>query len=358
MTEKPVHFLFAISSHGYGHLSQVSPVINRLMQVYPDALLFIQTTLAQDIIAARIKHSFHYIHFEGDVGLIMNGAIKVRVQETRIAYQQFHDRWNEKFDQQTDILKQNAIDILIADIPYLPLLAAQSLNIKTIAICSLNWVDILSGYFQHDKIIEGYLDIMRSAYQQADIFLKPQPSMPMQWLVNSQTIQPLVNAGTESRSKLLLELSIPEDKKIILFALGGISTSISLKAWPVYKKFHFLVQDGYDSSADWVHNIKQLSLSISDIIQSVDLIITKPGYGIFVEAAFSGTPVLYVERGDWPEEIYLLKWLNKYLPVRKISPEDLLNGIEEPILEELLLSANKTIELSDGIEQAVNYITL
>jgi hypothetical protein len=38
-------------------------------------------------------------------------------------------------------------------------------------------------------------------------------------------------------------------------------------------------------------------------------LICKPGYGSFVEAACAGVPVLYLERPDWPEAPYLVRWL-------------------------------------------------
>ncbi len=48
--------------------------------------------------------------------------------------------------------------------------------------------------------------------------------------------------------------------------------------------------------------IAELRLSVMDVLGSRDAILGKPGYGTFAEAACNGKPVLYVSRGDWPEE--------------------------------------------------------
>lgn len=365
MTGGHKHFFFAVSSHGYGHLAQIAPVINRLKQVLPETVISIQSSLPVDIISSRLNEPFNYIGFDADVGLIMEDALSVQVQATKTAYQNFHKHWQANYQQQIEILLKNTVDILIADIPYLPLLAAQALDIKTIAICSLNWVDILCGYFQQDSEMNHYMALMRKAYSQADVFLKPEPSMPMSWLSNTKTIAPLLTAGKNSRKQLISEL-YPSQKTgkeviLVLLALGGIRSDISLSQWPDYKNIKILLQDGYDEAdrvkqTQWLHSIKDISLTFADIVQSVDIIITKPGYGLFAEAAFGAKPVLYVARGDWPEEVYLLQWLKQYVAIKEIAKEDLTDGIDESVIQDLLRRKQKTTINQDGAQEAVNYI--
>jgi hypothetical protein len=57
-----------------------------------------------------------------------------------------------------------------------------------------------------------------------------------------------------------------------------------------------------------------------DLLASCDVLLTKSGYGSYVEAAASGAAVLHVERPDWPETPYLSRWLEqtaRALPVRE-----------------------------------------
>ncbi len=138
------HILFVVSNHGYGHLSQIAPVVNALKQANPEYTVSIQTALPLEILSARIKVPFNYIDFDGDVGLLMDDAVTVKTEATKLAYRTFHNQWEDNFQKQLDILQSCKVDLVIEDIPYLPLLAAQELNLKTIAVCSLNWADILS----------------------------------------------------------------------------------------------------------------------------------------------------------------------------------------------------------------------
>ncbi len=333
------HILFAVSSHGYGHLSQIAPVVNALKQAYPEYTVSIQSALPLEILSARIKVPFNSIDFDGDVGLLMDDAVTVKTEATRLAYRIFHTNWEDNFQKQLDILQSSKVDLVMADIPYLPLLAAQELGLKTIAVCSLNWADILSGYYKQDKEMEGYMALMRLAYSQADVFLKPQPSMSMLWLPNSKVIQPLVTTGKNLRSCLLDELALEQKDNtvLVLLALGGIDSQISLENWPDYNNVHIIVQDRagvFDESLKfrgkkWLHSIQDTSLSFTDIVQSVDVLITKPGYGLFAEAAFGRKPVFYVGRPDWPEEKYLLQWLKGYVNMIEISKNEVVLRFNE-----------------------------
>jgi hypothetical protein len=53
-------------------------------------------------------------------------------------------------------------------------------------------------------------------------------------------------------------------------------------------------------------------LSFLDLLASCDVLITKVGYGSFVEAAAHAVPVLYLDRPDWPETPYLAAWLAEH----------------------------------------------
>ena len=57
--------------------------------------------------------------------------------------------------------------------------------------------------------------------------------------------------------------------------------------------------------------LESLPLNFSDLLASSDVLLCKPGYGSFAEAACSGIPALYVNRPDWPEAPALIEWLQQ-----------------------------------------------
>jgi UDP-N-acetylglucosamine:LPS N-acetylglucosamine transferase len=87
-------------------------------------------------------------------------------------------------------------------------------------------------------------------------------------------------------------------------------------------------------------------------LRSVDAVLTKPGYGTFAEAACNGTPLLYLRREDWPEQDFLIDWLQTHGRCREISAGELLAGRLLPSLEALWRQAAPPIPTPSGAEDA------
>ena len=88
-------------------------------------------------------------------------------------------------------MRKAAPDLLLADIPYLSLAAAERLRIPALALCSLNWADILAGYCQDEPDLAELRAPMLAAYHSAVAVLQPAPSMPKPDLTNVQPIGPI-----------------------------------------------------------------------------------------------------------------------------------------------------------------------
>ena len=93
-----------------------------------------------------------------------------------------------------------------------------------------------------------------------------------------------------------------------------------------------------------------------DLIRSCDVLFTKPGYGAFTEAACNGTPALYVERDDWPEEPWLSLWLLEHGNGVKINRRQLASGdLAEP-LRALLAQPTQPLVVPTGVGEAVDWL--
>ena len=74
---------------------------------------------------------------------------------------------------------------------------------------------------------------------------------------------------------------------------------------------------------------------LARVLASCDAVITKPGYGMFTEAACNGVPVLYVTRRDWPEEPCLVQWLRQNAACLEVERGMLLAGELGDALQQL-----------------------
>ena len=340
MSHSP-HLLVAISSHGFGHLSQVAPVVNQLLELIPQLKITVRAALPEAQLRSRIHHLDALQLATDDFGMVMNHAFSVDTQASLARYQSLHQGWDDKVNALAKQFIDSEVDVVLADVPYLPLAAAQVAGIPSVALCSLNWADILSHYVGLDKP-QAIIQTMYAAYQSARYFLQPAPSMAMPKLDNQRAIGPCCAPGIAQKKTLL---SAAKQRKalnnpwLILVGMGGIPFELSLEHWPTQyqgRPLCYLVSPSSANTHPNALSVEATGLSYSDLVASVDLIITKPGYGMFAEAAAAGVPVLFTARGDWPETEALVTWLQENAHCAQITTDSLRAGTFEKELSRLL----------------------
>jgi L-arabinokinase len=67
-------------------------------------------------------------------------------------------------------------------------------------------------------------------------------------------------------------------------------------------------------------------MKYEDIVAAVDVVVSKPGYGIVSECIVNGTPLLYTSRGRFAEYQVMLAEMPQMLRCRHIAQDDLLAG--------------------------------
>ena len=353
------HWYVALSGHGFGHLAQVAPVLNELRRRQPAVRLTLQTSIPEPVLRQRMAGDFSVVVGAADFGMVMADALDVKVAESLAAYRAFHAEWEARLAWQEKVLQEAAPDGVLADIPYLTLAAAARLGIPALALCSLNWADILAGYCPDAPDLDALCAPMRAAYHSAAVFLQPAPSMPMPNLSNAQPVGPIAALGRNRRAEINRPLGLPAGETLVLVGLGGVAMRPPLDRWPKLPEVRWLTPPEWNMARpDMASWSGLMDCSMLDLICSSDALFTKPGYGAFTEAVCNGTPVLYVERDDWPEEPWLSRWLHHYGCGVTISRRQLASGELAESLQELLaqparppLPPTGVIEAADGLER-------
>jgi UDP-N-acetylglucosamine:LPS N-acetylglucosamine transferase len=120
--------------------------------------------------------------------------------------------------------------------------------------------------------------------------------------------------------------------------------------------FRSLVQHSWQVSHPDAVVLESLPMGFSDLLASCDALLCKPGYGSFVEAACSGTPVLYVNRPDWPETPALVEWLQRHGICREVSREKLGSGTIAKELSGLWTAPQVSPPSPDGAAQVADWL--
>lgn len=317
-----LHLLAAITAHGYGHLAQTAAVINALRQRMPDLRLTLYTQVSKKLIDTRIEGDYTLINEAPDLGMPMHDALTVNVAAAERAYREYHAAWNEDVAQEARRLNELAPDLILANIPYRILVASRKARIPAVALCSLNWADVYGHFCGANSIHRQMLD----AYGAAEVFLRPAPSMPMTELANTRAIGPIGRLGKPRRREIAARCGGKAHDRYVLVSLGGIPMELDVERWPRQEGLHWIVPGDWNIRRPDVTALETLQMNFVDVLASADVLLTKPGYGSFAEAACNGVPVLYVPRSDWPEEPYLVQWLARHGQCLRISQQQLAQG--------------------------------
>jgi len=350
------HLLVAISSHGFGHAMQAILVLNALRERLPTLKITLRTRVSPDFLASRLHGDFKLSPHSSDFGMYMHSAVDVDVTASAAAYSKFHADWSEKVAVEAKALIATQADLILADIPYLTLAGAKLAGIPAVALCSLNWADIYWHYCAAHPKARQIHQQMQAAYQSARYFLQAEPFMPMRDLDNTRPIGPLATIGINRRISINQQLQLNPEQSLVLIALGGIEMPLPLQDWPKMPGISWLVPAAWQIQRPGFYTWESLNLPFIDVLRSCDVVITKPGYGTFTEAACNGLAVLYLEREDWPETFYLETWLKKQARALSISRPQLEQGRIMESLKQVLAAPKPKPPSATGAVQAAELL--
>ncbi|MEO0035600.1 MAG: hypothetical protein RLZZ501_1623 [Pseudomonadota bacterium] len=303
------HLWLALSPHGYGHAAMTAPVIAALRRHLPDLRLTVQTSLPAEFLRGRYGTAAALVEGIPDFGLRMNSSTRVDRDASAEAYLALAARWDELVAAEAERLAAAAPDLVLANVPPLTLAAAACAGIPAVALSSLNWADMVRVYLGDRPALAPVLDRLVAAYDSAGAFLRVTPAMAMPSLGRVRDIGPVILEGTARPEVLAAALGLVPGERVGLIAFGGIAADLDLVRWPVLPGWRWLttleVPPGRADLLDW----RVGGLGFSDLLASVAVVVTKPGYGTFTEAGLAGVPVLYQPRPDWPECPALDDWL-------------------------------------------------
>ena len=348
-----MHLFVDISSHGLGHLALSAPVLNALARRQresgQDLHLCLRSGLPLATLRARIEAPFELIAASSDFGFAMLDSLRVDRAASAAAYRQAHEDWEGRVAREGEFLAALGVDGVFSNVSYLPLAGAARAGIPSLALCCLNWADLFGHFFGFEPWAADIHRQMLAAYQSARLFLRPAPAMPMPAMRRQQAIGTIAAPGRRQ------PLPLPAHR-VVLVALGGFDHRLPMEDWPDIPDICWLVPEKWHCRHPRAVALESLGLPFTDVLASVDAVLTKPGYGTFTEATCSGTPVLYQRREDWPEQDCLIEWLHTHGRAREVSGARLQDGDLAADLEALLALPPVSAVLPTGAEEAAEII--
>ena len=236
---------------------------------------------------------------------------------------------------------------MIADTPPLACLAATRAGVPAIVAGNFTWDWIYAGYPDHLHRAPTLLATLESAYAAADGAWR----FPM-W-GGFDTVDPIVDVPFVARharhaaSDVRRTLGLPLDRPLALLSFGGYGLA-SLAPRSLDLGDCVLVTIGshrHDprlaARPASVYSVDESQVydagyRYEDVVAAVDIVLSKPGYGIISECIANDTALVYTSRGNFAEYHHLVDEMPRWLRCEFIGHDDLFAGRWAPSLRRVL----------------------
>jgi L-arabinokinase len=323
-----------VTAHGFGHAVRSAPVLAELRRRAPALELHVRAAAPAWLFPAGV----HYHHLVADVGLVQRDGLTQDLAATLARATAFAAEFPAAVAREVGFLRQVDAALVVGDVPPLAFRAAHAAGLAAVGMANFSW-DWIYAHFAAEHPAFGHLaEAARDAYATAALLLR----LPLHGDLSAfprRVDVPLVARPTSlSRQACRERLDLPPDRKVVLLSFGGDGLDrfpfARLAAWPEYL---FLTTDRAPEPRP--ANLRVLGAqqpAYQELVRACDAIVAKPGYGIVADCLAAQTPMLYTDRGDFPEYPILVVALEASGPARHLPREELLAGEVGPALEQLL----------------------
>ena len=171
---------------------------------------------------------------------------------------------------------------------------------------------------------------------------------------------PLVarRSGKE-KAEIRQTLNLPHDRKIGLigFSRLDLQEQAIRKIGHLSPDYLFLIKHPLNWNSPVFRKVEEAEVSFTDLICAADFVITKPGYGMVADCLSHGTPMIYSDRGEFPEYPILVEGIKSHLSCCFMPNQDLYSGHWGPYLENISQQPRLQPKLrTDGAEVAAERI--
>jgi L-arabinokinase len=338
---------FYISGHGYGHAVRQIAIINVLSALDPSLPVVVRTTAPRWLFDRTVRQApKNWTLVEGpvDTGVVQCDSLTLDEAETIRQAAAFSDDLDERARNEAVLLQRHSAALVVADAPPLACAAASRAGVPSVVCSNFTWDWIYEGYREHLHAAPRLLLALREAYAASTAGWR----LPLHGgfgSVPSIVDVPFVartSRGDRSREDIRRALGLPLDAPLALVSFGGygvkslpLETLDCVPAWSVVA--------GVDESAMYA-----AGLGYQDVVRAVDVVVSKPGYGIISDCVANGTALLYTARGRFAEYDVLVAEMPRHLRCRFIDGDDFRAGRWREGLDALLASPQPERPRVDG----------
>jgi len=320
---------FYISGHGFGHAIRQIAVINALHELSPSLPIIVRTSAPEWLFTRTACGASAFLPGETDTGVAQIDSLRPDIDGTVREARAFLDRFDEHVSRECGILRAHSVRLVVGDAPPLACAAAAAAGVPSIVCANFTWDWIYREYAEQP----GMEDIANAI---ADIYALATAGWRLPIHGGFDTIAPVLDlpfvarhARTDlDRSEVRHRLTLPAGRPLALVSFGGYGLSrLPLDRLDCLSEWDVVLTSRGGISGDepqGVHVIPEerlysTGLKYEDLVRAVDVVISKPGYGIVADCIANETAMVYTPRGRFAEYPVMLREMPRYLRCRALG---------------------------------------
>ncbi|MBI3063784.1 MAG: hypothetical protein HYY82_02490 [Deltaproteobacteria bacterium] len=325
--------VYYITGHGFGHAVRSNQVIRSLRKARPDLRIHVRTTAPAWLFPQPVLHHSQSI----DVGIGQQDSLAMGLAETLAQCRALHNSFPKLIDQEITFIKSAQIKLVVGDIPPLCFEIAARASVPSVAVTNFTWDVIYRAYLREYPDFLPVVEEIENFYGKAALALTLPYPCEMNVFPHREPIPWLARFSPLSKDQARAKFKLPASATIILLSFGGLG--LERLPWERIRRLreYFFVATGKTEMS--IGNLLILpdeQRQYEDLVRAVDVIVTKPGYGIVADAIAHRLPMLYTDRGEFPEYPRLVEALRDCATAEFIPQSELLSGNIAPYLQTLL----------------------
>ena len=216
--------------------------------------------------------------------------------------------------------------------------AAARAGLPRIAIGNFSWDWIYEPYIEADPRWQAAVDAFRTDYAAADVLLQYPLSPDMSATFPRRIGIPLpARPGRPRRAELAARTGADPARRWILLSFTTLdwTPDALARVAAIADTEFFTVRPLEWQGIPNIHAVDRGEFPFSDIVATVDAVLSKPGFGILADCAANGKPLIYADRENFAEYPVLERAIKtRFLHVH-IPAADLYAGNLAPSLDAL-----------------------
>ena len=352
---------FYISGHGFGHSSRQIELVNALAPLVPDRAIVMRTSAPRWLFDRTVRVPFTWLEGACDTGIVQIDSLHLDESATIRHATEFHRDLPGRIEAEAAILREHHARLVICDAPPLACAAAAAAGIPAIVVSNFTWDWIYQGYPEPLAAAPELIPAIQAAYCHASAAWRLPMHGGFETIDRVMDLPYIARHASHDPAHVRATLSLPRAMPLALSSFGGygvrdfdpfgldclatVGVVVTGRQSPgaLPAGVHFIDE----------RRIYDAGLRYEDLVAAVDVVVTKPGYGIIAECIANETAMLYTSRGRFREYDVMVAEMPRVLRCEFIDHGALLSGRWlEPLTRVLQRPAPPDRPATDGAEIA------